>query len=215
MHAKLITFEGIDGSGKTTVCKKVYKELRKKIRVVFVTEPTKTKLGETVRDTMDKNVSPFIDAMLFMADHANLVEKIRKYLENGTNVICDRYNDSSYAYQAVELKDILSKHNIDSLEYLMNIQEPFTIKPDLTLLFVIKPETAMKRISFRKKTKFEKTGFLRDVQDVYLKLAAKEKRYKKIDADRKIEDIVDECVRKIESIVAGKSNNKIYKQDNA
>ncbi len=215
MHAKLITFEGIDGSGKTTVCKKVYKELRKKIRIVFVTEPTKTKLGETVRDTMDKNVSPFIDAMLFMADHANLVEKIRKYLENGTNVICDRYNDSSYAYQAVELKDILSKHNIDSLEYLMNIQEPFTIKPDLTLLFVIKPETAMKRISFRKKTKFEKTGFLRDVQDVYLKLAAKEKRYKKIDADRKIEDIVDECVRKIESIVAGKSNNKIYKQDNA
>ncbi len=201
MHAKLITFEGIDGSGKTTVCKKVYKELRKKIRIVFVTEPTKTKLGEMVRDVMNKNVSPFTDALLFMADHANLVEKIRKYLENETNVICDRYNDSSYAYQAVELKDILSKHNIDSLDYLMNIQEPFTIKPDLTLLFVVKPEIAMKRISFRKKTKFEKTGFLRDVQNVYLKLAKKEKRYKKIDADRKIDDIVDECVSEIEKII--------------
>ncbi len=204
MHAKLITFEGIDGSGKTTVCKKVYRELRKKIRIVFVTEPTKTKLGEMVRDTMNKNVSPFTHALLFMADHANLVEKIRKYLENGTNVICDRYNDSSYAYQAAELKKVLSKHNIDSLDYLMNIQEPFTIKPDLTLLFVIKPETAMKRISFRKKTKFEKAGFLGDVQNVYLKLAAKEKRYKKIDANRSVDEIVNECIRKIEDTVAGK-----------
>lgn len=201
MKGKLITFEGIDGSGKTTVCKKVYEELKKKMRIVLVTEPTKTWLGDAVKRVMDEKVSPFTGALLFMADHANLVDKIRKKLEEGTNVICDRYNDSSYAYQGVELKNILAEYNIDAVEYLMNIQKPFTIKPDLTLLFVVKPEIAMKRISFRKKTKFEKTDFLENVQGIYMKLAEKEKRYKKINANRSVDEVVDECIREIEKII--------------
>jgi len=201
MNAKLITFEGIDGSGKTTVCKKVYERLRKKVKVVLVSEPTKTWLGDAVKKVMDEKVSRFTGALLFMADHANLLEKIKKYLEDGINVICDRYNDSSYAYQGVELKNILAKHDIDSLEYLMEIQKPFTIIPHLTLLFVVKPEIAMKRISHRKKTRFEKIRFLKDVQNVYLNLAEKEKRYRKIDANRSVDEVVDECVREIEKII--------------
>lgn len=201
MTGKLITFEGIDGSGKTTVCKKVYERLRKKVKVVLVSEPTKTWLGDAVRRVMDEKVSPFTGALLFMADHANLVEKIKKHLGNGTTVMCDRYNDSSYAYQGVELKNILAKYNIDAVEYLMNIQRAFTITPDLTFLFVIDPEIAMKRISYRKKTRFEKIRFLKDVQNVYLSLAEKEKRYKKIDASRGIDEIVNECIMEIEKII--------------
>ncbi|MBA3043547.1 dTMP kinase [archaeon] len=204
MTGKLITFEGIDGSGKTTVCKKVYEELKKKMRIVLVTEPTKTWLGDGVRRVMDEKVSPFTGALLFMADHANLVEKIKKHLDTGTNVICDRYNDSSYAYQGVELKNILAKHNRDAVEYLISIQRPFTIKPDLTFLFVIEPEIAMKRISHRKKTKFEKAQFLKNVQNVYLTLAENEKRYRKIDANREIDEVVNECVREIGKIVVGR-----------
>jgi len=201
MNAKLITFEGIDGSGKTTVCKKVYGKLRKKVKVVLVSEPTKTWLGGSVKRAMDEKVSRFTNALLFMADHANLVEKIKKYLENGINVLCDRYNDSSYAYQGVELKNILAEYNIDSVEYLMKIQKPFTIIPDLTLLFMVKPETAMKRISHRKKTRFEKIRFLKNVQNIYLDIAEKEKRYKKIDANRNVDEVVKECVREIEKII--------------
>lgn len=201
MRGKLITFEGIDGSGKTTGCKKVYEELKKKTNVVLVSEPTKTWLGDGVRRAIDDDVAPFTNALLFMADHANLVEKIKKHLGNGTTVICDRYNDSSYAYQGVELTNILAKHDIDSLEYLMGIQKPFTVIPDLTLLFVVKPEIAMKRISYRKKTRFEKIRFLNDVQNVYLSLAEKEKRYRKIDANREIEEVVDECIKEIEKII--------------
>ena len=201
MTGKLITFEGIDGSGKTTGCKKVYARLKKKTKIVLVSEPTKTWLGDGVRRAMDEKVSPFTGALLFMADHANLLEKIKKYLEEGTNVICDRYNDSSYAYQGVELKNILAKYNIDSLEYLMEIQKPFTIIPDLTLLFVVKPETAMKRISHRKKTRLETIRFLKDVQNIYLNLAEKEKRYRKIDANRSVDEVVDECVREIEKLI--------------
>jgi dTMP kinase len=204
MKGKLITFEGIDGSGKTTVCKKVYGELKKKMKIVLVTEPTKTWLGDAVRRVMDEKVSPFTDALLFMADHANLVEKIKKHLANGINVVCDRYNDSSYAYQGVELENILAGYNIDAVEYLMNIQRPFTIPPDLTFLFVIEPEIAMKRISYRKKTRFEKTQFLRNVQNIYLSLAEKEKRYRKIDANRRIDEVVDECVKEIENIIVGR-----------
>ncbi|MCG2825907.1 MAG: dTMP kinase [Thermoplasmatales archaeon] len=204
MKGKLITFEGIDGSGKTTVCKKVYEELKKKMRIVLVTEPTKTWLGDAVRRVMDEKVSPFTGALLFMADHANLVEKIKEYLDNGTNVICDRYNDSSYAYQGVELKNILAEYNIDAVEYLMNIQKPFTITPNLTFLFVIEPEIAMKRISYRKKTKFEKAQFLKNVQNVYLGLAENEKRYRKIDANREIDEVVNECVREIENTIVGR-----------
>ena len=86
-------------------------------------------------------------------------------------------------------------------EYLMEIQKPFTIIPDLTLLFVVKPETAMKRISDRKKTRFEKIRFLKNVQNVYLHLAEKEKRYKKIDANRNVDEVVEECVREIEKLI--------------
>ncbi|MBU3901872.1 MAG: dTMP kinase, partial [Candidatus Thermoplasmatota archaeon] len=102
------------------------------------------------------------------------------------------------------LKNILAKHNRDAVEYLISIQRPFTIKPDLTFLFVIEPEIAMKRISYRKKTKFEKAQFLKNVQNVYLSLAEKEKRYRKIDAGRGINEIVNECITEIENTIVGR-----------
>ncbi len=197
---KLITFEGIDASGKSTLSKEVGKRLKfEGFDVVLVSEPTKTWLGETVRRAMESRIYPISEALLFTADHANLVSNIEKWLENGKIVICDRYNDSSYAYQGVQLKSILKQKKIDSVKWLKKMQKPLTIIPDITFLLVVKPEESLSRISYRTRSKFEKVKFLNAVQKLYLSFADAEKRYRKLDATKNIKTLTDECIEAIKN----------------
>lgn len=198
----LITFEGIDASGKTTLAKEVYRKLRKDgLAAVLVSEPTKTWLGRAVRRATDSKVYACSEALLFMADHANLVAKIKKWKAKNKIVLCDRYNDSSYAYQGVQLRKILAEKNIDSVEWLRSIQKPLTITPNITFLLVINPEVALARISFREKSKFERARFLEQVQELYFKFAAREKRYKKLDAAKSIDKLAAICIKEIRKLM--------------
>ena len=99
----LIDIEGIDGSGKTTQIERLHRFLQTSGRkVALFREPGGTTLGEQVRELLlsGENVVPWAEASLFAAARAQLVETaIRPALESGTDVICDRYLDSSLAYQ--------------------------------------------------------------------------------------------------------------------
>jgi len=185
---KLITFEGIDGSGKTTVAKRVTQDLKEKgYKAIYTYEPTDTWLGDAVKSSYEKDVNPFTEMLLFLADRATHTLQIREWLDNGSIVICDRYADSTYAYQAVALKDELVGLDMEPVDWLIEISRPFVIEPDLTVLLVVEPSAALKRIK-RKATKFERERFLEDVQKVYLELAERDSRFTIIDASKSLNE---------------------------
>lgn len=199
MNGKLITFEGIDGSGKTTIAKIVYENLKKDgMKVILDCEPTKSWLGEAVKRSYNENVSKFTEAFLFMADRATHVLKIKEFLEQNKIVLLDRYYDSTIAYQGVNLKELLAKVGIDSFEWLIEINKVFTITPKITFLLIIDPKLSLKRVSKRgKHTEFEKLEFLKEVQNNYLRLAKIEKRFIKLDARKSVEELVKEVLKYI------------------
>jgi dTMP kinase len=100
-----VTFEGLDGSGKSTQAELLAGELRSRGREVVLTrEPGGTDLGERVRELLlaGGDVSPWAEAALFAAARAELVERvIRPAIGRGADVVCDRYVDSSLAYQGI------------------------------------------------------------------------------------------------------------------
>ena len=116
----LITFEGIDGSGKSTQAQKLWGRLRKEGRdPLLVREPGGTRLSERVRDLLlDRalHVAPFAELLLFSAARAQLVaECIRPALEHERTVICDRFYDSTTAYQGAgrQLGDLAWLHDFN------------------------------------------------------------------------------------------------------
>jgi dTMP kinase len=184
-----ITFEGIDGSGKTTVAKRVVEALKQKgYDALYTCEPTGSEMGTALKSGYEKEVNPFMELFMFLADRASHTKDIMKWVEDGKIVVCDRYADSTYAYQAVMLEDALKGVGIEPLDWLKKISEPFIVQPDLTLLFQIEPSDALKRIR-RKGTKFEREKFLKKVQGVYEKLAESESRFVKIDASEKLAEV--------------------------
>lgn len=191
MRGKFFTFEGIDGSGKTTISKMVYEELRKKWDVVLTKEPTDSWLGKSVEKAIEEKKDAITISLLFMADRNEHLKDIHKWIEEGKVVLCDRYMDSTFAYQSAHLDDVMD----NSLRWLKGVHAPFFIKPDKTFLFVIEPSKAISRIK-RKKTFFENESFLEKVQEYYLVLS-KEKRFVKLDATKSKEELKEKCIKRI------------------
>jgi len=196
VQCKFITFEGIDGSGKSTVAEVVVKELRRRgLDVVLTIEPTKTWLGDAVKRSYSEDVSPYSEAFLFLADRATHTNSIKKWIEDGKLVVSDRYCDSTYAYQAARLDDIQS----NSLEWLEELSKSIIIEPNLTILLDVKPEVGLERIKPRaKKVHFENVEFLKKVRENYLKLS-KKKRFTIIDASKSFEEVVKDTLSVISS----------------
>lgn len=147
--APFITFEGGEGSGKSTQALILYRTLLKDgIDVVSYREPGGTKSAEDIRELLLKGEedrwTPVTEALLMSAARAELVQKrIVPKLEAGTWVICDRFADSTIAYQGFGHK--LGYTPIETLNH-------FTIgplKPDLTFVFQLPPELGLERISLR------------------------------------------------------------------
>ncbi len=186
----LITFEGIDGSGKTTQSRKLYEFLRAKgINVSLYREPGGTPLGEELRDILIKReLNERTELLLFESARAQLVlEKLKPDMERGAVVILDRFTDSTLAYQGYG-------RGLD-LELVRRLNEfaSFGIKPDITFLLDVEPELAVNRI--REKTRFDKLEFLKRVRDGFLEIARGEpERVVVLDTRRGEEEVFQSIV---------------------
>jgi dTMP kinase len=138
-----VTFEGIDGCGKTTQAELLAATLREEGRTVVATrEPGGTELGERIRALLldGGDVSPWAEAALFAAARAQLVDDvITPAIRDGADVVCDRYLDSSLAYQG-----IARGLGVDAVLQL-NLQVTRGLLPDRTFVFLIDPEEAARR----------------------------------------------------------------------
>jgi dTMP kinase len=165
-----VTFEGGDGSGKTTQARLLAARLTREGRDVVVTrEPGGTELGERVRELVlhAGHVAPWAEAALFAAARAqHVAEVIRPALERGATVLCDRYVDSSLAYQGIArwlgLERVLEL-NLTAVEGLL---------PDRTFLLVVDAETAAGRLGAdRDRIEREDDGFRARVDAAYRELS--------------------------------------------
>ncbi len=191
--AGLVVLEGIDGCGKSSVSKLVAKKIGS--RAVLTREPTDSWIGKAVRKGDSKKVSPYTDALLFMADRSIHTFQIKDLIRNGKLVVSDRYYHSTVAYQAAFLR---SKFDGDVFKWLLDANLKISIHPDLTVLLVIPPELGLRRIRGKRKlSRFEKLGFLREVSKNYLKLARADRSIVKVDGTRPLSDVVEEVLELI------------------
>lgn len=191
-----ITVEGTDGSGKTTQIGFIKSYLEEKgYKVVLTREPGGTKIGEKIRnlilDVENTEMSRETEILLYASARAQLVsEVIEPAIEEGAIVICDRFVDSSYAYQGfgreADLK-VITDVNRAALNGIM---------PDITFLFDISPEIALCRrlaSTAADRIEKEKMEFHKKVYSGYRKLASLyPDRIKSIDSNRNIEEISEE-----------------------
>ena len=186
-----VTFEGIDGSGKTTVSKRVFEKLKSQgYDVVLTYEPTDTWIGKCVQKCIETDGDPFVTAFTFIADRIEHGKEIQKWLDNAKLVLCDRYAESTYAYQGAQLQALGKGNPIRWLQELSKDRIPI---PDRTFIFLIDPQVSLARIQNREKLiPFERVSFLEKVQKNYLTLAVGN-QYMKIDATKKIEEIIKIC----------------------
>ena len=197
-----VTFEGIDGAGKTTVSRLVAKTLQERGEHVLLTsEPTRHWTGEAVRRAYHDDVGPLAESFLFLADRAAHQAEIRAHLDAGELVLCDRYADSTYAYQGARLEGVVDR----PLAFLQAISEPWVLRPDLTILLRLPAEAGLARIADRPdKVRFEELAFLKKVAANYDALA-KGPRYAVLDAGAVPEALVKEAVAAIEKRLGGRA----------
>ncbi|HYB40541.1 MAG TPA: dTMP kinase [Candidatus Methylomirabilis sp.] len=186
MRGALITFEGVEGSGKSTQCQRLADSLRATgLDVVVTREPDGTAMGAAVRrlfETDGAPPAPLTQVFLFMAARQqHVTEVIRPALSRGALVISDRYADATVAYQGfgqgVDLETIRD----------LNLLATGGLLPDITLLLDLEPAAGMARIRGRALDAFERMDldFHRRVRDGYLEIARTEKhRVVVLDADR-------------------------------
>src|SRR5712691_7539265 len=185
-----VTFEGLDGSGKTTQVELLRAALEGEGREVVATrEPGGTPLGERVRELLldgASSITPWAEAALFAAVRAELVERvIRPALEGGADVICDRYLDSSLAYQGIA-RGIGADRVLE-----LNLHATRGLLPDRTFLLLMDPdESAQRAGETPDRIEREGKGFRAEVDRAYRELASMfPRRVIPVDATMKAEEI--------------------------
>ncbi len=204
MRGVLITFEGVEGSGKTTQLARLGRWLTGQgYRVERTAEPDGTALGLAIRRLFEHpkiHPTPLGEVFLFMAARQqHVAEKIRPWLERGRVVLCDRYADATVAYQGYG-------RGIDpDLIRELNVRATGGILPDLALVFDLDPREGFRRIGRRRLDRFEKEAlaFHRRVRRGYREIhRAEPKRVRLIAASRppavvgaEVEAVVGELLR--------------------
>ena len=177
MAGVFITFEGGEGSGKTTI-------------------------ASLVKDVKNTNMDKKTEALLYAASRRqHLVEKVIPALNQGAIVICDRFIDSSLVYQG-----LARGIDIDEV-YEMNLFATENILPERTIFFDIQPELGMQRIAMNKdrevnRLDMENMDFHYKVYQGYLQICDKyPKRIVKVDASQSIENVFDQVIGKIREVL--------------
>ena len=177
MNGKLITFEGIDGSGKSTQIKLISDILHKNnINNIVIREPGGTKISEKIRDILldnDNTISKYTEALLFLSSRSQLVnEVIKPALDRGCYILCDRYIDSTIAYQGYGRGIDLSQIKV------LNDLAIESIYPDITFILDININTSLSRRLTKSKDRMEQVNknFLIKVRKAYLKIANDDKK---------------------------------------
>ncbi|MFO7554050.1 MAG: dTMP kinase [Desulfobacterales bacterium] len=200
-----ISFEGIEGSGKTTHARHAFRFLRDKGHDCVITrEPGGTRIGEKIRaillDPSNKDMDPLTELLLYTADRAQHIKAfIHPLLAEGKTVLCDRYYDATMAYQGfargLDIGLIEKTHQL-----LFN-----DLKPDMTLLLDLPAEIGLSRAWEQIKngnragaeTRFEeeKLSFHRKVREGYLELSRREpERFRVIDASKDEHEVLKEII---------------------
>ena len=207
-RGKFITFEGPDGSGKTTVSTQVVERLKKDgFPVILTREPGGIAIAEQIRNVILDPANTAMDdrteALLYAASRRqHLVEKILPALEEGTNVISDRFVDSSLAYQGC------GRHI--GIEPVMEINR-FAIEgnmPDYTIFLDIDAETGLERIhkgrNYLDRLDQEKLSFHMDVWNGYRQIIDMYRdRMIIIDASREPEQVIEDAYQAVKEILEG------------
>lgn len=198
-----VTFEGGEGSGKSSALRLIDERLRAEgMETVLTREPGGTPIAEQIRgvilDKANTAMDPRTEALLYAASRRqHLVEKVWPALKRGAVVLCDRYLDSSLAYQGgargLGIDEVLN----------VNMFATEGTFPDLTLLFDIEPELGLARIAANasrevNRLDLEKIEFHRGVRATFLSLAKRyPERYVIIDASQSLDKVVDDAYKAI------------------
>lgn len=189
----LITLEGIDGSGKSSVWNALQAEFPE---AVYTREPTDSWYGDAVRRSItDDTADPIAELFLYMADHADHVAAVvAPAIASGQTVISDRYSDSRKAYQGATLRD----HIPDPIAYIDELHNPWTIPPDLTIFIDVPPEIGVERSGST--NKFEQEHYLSQVTDNYIELiAAEPDRFVRIDGTQSLQTVTETAITIVET----------------
>lgn len=202
-----ITFEGPEGSGKTSVIKAICQYLdQKKVDYLHTREPGGTPIAEKIRNLVLDKENTALDAraealLIAASRRQHLVEKIWPALKEGKVVICDRFLDSSLAYQG-------AARNL-GVEAVLKINEFGTegSMPDVTILFDVRPEVGLARIAANAKREvnrldLEQLTFHTKVRETYLQLADHDpKRYVIINAEMPLVDVINATKKIIDKVL--------------
>lgn len=197
-----ITFEGIDGSGKSTQIRllKIYFESEGRECHSF-REPGGTEISEQVRSLLlhgGDEMDPVTELLLFSAARSQLIsQKVSPLLESGKIVILDRFYDSTTAYQGYGR----GSASIKEIQQLNRIASHHRV-PDITFYLRITPENAQKRTEGVEKDRMEKSGleFFQKVCEGFDKLSASERRFRTINASLPVEEIHQKIIAEIRNL---------------
>lgn len=200
MRGLFVTFEGIDGCGKTTQVEGVDRLLRSRgVEALKTAEPGGSPLGRRLRRILleeEVELCPESELLLFLADRAEHVRRvIRPALEGGRVVLCDRYYHSTLAYQGGGLGL--------PIERIRSANEIATggLEPDLVVLLDIEPEAALRRA--RRQDRMLRRGlpFLERVRSAYLEMAKGDERFLVLDGERGAKELSEEIAERISALM--------------
>ena len=211
MRGRFITFEGIDGSGKSTQLRLIAGDLRVRgFDVLTTMEPGGTPLGRRLREAFletEENVSSRAELLLFAADRAQHVNfLVKPALEQGKIVVSDRFADATAAYQGAGRG--FDEKTVNQVIKLATDG----LKPDLTLFFDVPIEKAILRTNSRSNNEtvknrmdLETSEFYSRVREAYLKIAKKEpKRFRVIEAGGSIDEVHRQALEIVTVFLGGK-----------
>ena len=204
-HGLFITFEGNDGAGKTTICKMVQEALiQQGFEVVYTREPGGSQIAESIRnillDVNNTNMDARTEAILYAASRRqHLVEIVQPALEAGKIVLCDRFIDSSLAYQGVG-RDL----GIEEI-YALNQFAIGSMMPDKTIFLSVDIETGAKRMNIRgdkNRLDLEADTFHQKVRQGYETLLKMyPERIVKVDARGEVEEVFSLTMEQIQKVI--------------